>query len=211
MKPSDTRDVRQMYDATADSYAEMMDQEIQLPVYSDMLGRLQGRIAEIPGTVVDTACGSGHMLSMYHERFDEGRPLTGVDLSPCMVAIAAGRLGPGPRIVVGDMRDLNMVDSGSVAAVMNFFAVHHLDHQGVLAAAVEWHRVLRSGGQLVVAAWEGTGVIDYGEESEIVALRYTSTELASWFEKAGFLVQCCVVEPVEDFPMDAIYLECCKE
>jgi ubiquinone/menaquinone biosynthesis C-methylase UbiE len=189
----------------------MMNQEIQLPVYADVLGRLHDSIAEMPGTLVDTSCGSGHMLLMFRERFDESRPLVGVDLSPRMVAIAANRLGLSQRIVVGDMRDLNMVKSDSAAAVVNFFTVHHLDPEGVLVAAVEWYRVLRSGGKLVVAAWEGTGVIDYGEESEIVALRYTSTELASCFEKAGFSVQSCVVEPVEDFPMDAIYLECCKD
>jgi hypothetical protein len=103
-----------------------------------------------------------------------------------------------------------MVVSGSAAAVLNFFAVHHLDPDGVLKAMFEWRRVLCSGGQLLVAAWEGTGAIDYGDEADIVALRYTSTELASWAENAGFAVSRCVVEPVEDFPMDAVYLECVK-
>lgn len=200
-----------MYDATAELYAEMMNQEIQLPVYSDVLGRLRERIAGIPGLLVDTACGSGHMLSLFRERFDEKRQLAGIDLSPRMVAIARGRLGPGPQIVLGDMRDLSMLESGSAAAVVNFFAVHHLDAQGVLAAAREWRRVLCPGGQLVVAAWEGTGPIDYGEESEVVALRYTSAELASCFEMATFLVQRCIVEPVEGSPMDAVYLECRKD
>jgi ubiquinone/menaquinone biosynthesis C-methylase UbiE len=200
-----------MYEKTADSYSEMMDQEMQLPIYSDMLGRLNDRIAQISGALLDTACGSGHMLSMYRECFDANRPLAGVDLSPRMVAIARNRLGPDAKIVVGDMRDLSMVKTESTAAVLNFFAVHHLDQQGVLLAATEWRRVLCAGGQLVVAAWEGTGPIDYGEEFEIVALRYTSTELASWFEEAGLVMQRCVVEPVEDFPMDAVYLECCKD
>lgn len=200
-----------MYDATAESYSKMMDEEIQLPVYTDVLGRLQDRIADIQGLLIDTACGSGHMLSMFRERFDKSRRLAGIDLSPSMVAIAGDRLGTGPQIVCGDMRDLRMFASGSAAAVLNFFAVHHLDAQGVLDAANEWHRVLCSGGQLVVAAWEGTGPIDYGEESEIVAFRYTSTELASWFEKANFLMQRCIVEPVEGFSMDAVYLECHKD
>ena len=111
---------------------------------------------------------------------------------------------------MGDMRDLSMVESESTAAVLNFFAIHHLDQDDVSLAAREWHRVLCAGGQLVVAAWEGTDPIDYGEESNIVALRYTSTELASWFEEAKFLVQRCVVEPVAGFPMDAVYLECRK-
>jgi hypothetical protein len=37
----------------------MMDAEIELPVYPDMLGRMQECIENISGTVIDTACGSG--------------------------------------------------------------------------------------------------------------------------------------------------------
>ena len=53
-----------MYEETAESYARMMDAEIDLPVYAHILGRLRDRVANMPGTLVDTACGSGHMLSL---------------------------------------------------------------------------------------------------------------------------------------------------
>jgi ubiquinone/menaquinone biosynthesis C-methylase UbiE len=210
MKPSNSTEVRDLYEATADSYAAMMDQEISLPVYADVLGRLQDRIADMGGGLVDTACGSGHMLTMFRERFDERRPILGVDLSSRMVAIASKRLGSAGRVVEGDMRALSMVESGSAAAVLNFFAIHHLDRGGVLEALAEWHRAIRPGGQLLVAAWEGAGVIDYGEQSGIVALRYTEAELEACAELAGFQVTRCKVESVEDFPMDAIYLEAVK-
>jgi len=204
-------DVRKMYEDTADSYAQMMDAEIDLPVYADVLGRLRDRIATTPGPVLDTACGSGHMLSMYHQRFDQTHPLLGVDLSPRMVSIAAEKLGPKAQVTVGDMRDLAPVGSGSSSAVLNFFALHHLDVEGAKLAFREWHRVLTPGGQLVVATWEGRGAIDYGDASDIVALRYSSDELAAWGQEAGFSITRCVVEPVEDFPMDAVYLEGVKE
>lgn len=207
MKPSDTGEIREMYDATAESYAEMMDSEIDLPVYSDILGRLRARIANAPGTLIDTACGSGHMLSMYHERYDLNRSLLGIDLSPRMVSIAGKRLGSSAEIAIGDMRDLSTTETDSAAAVLNFFAIHHLDTEGVRVALAEWHRVLRPGGQLIVAAWEGTGAIDYGDESDIVALRYHADELTSLTRAAGFTVARCVIEPVEEIPMDAIYLE----
>ena len=210
MKPSNSTDVRDLYEGTADSYAAMMDQEIALPVYAEVLGRLQDRIAAMGGDLVDTACGSGHMLEMFRERFDKSRRILGVDLSPRMVAIASERLGTTGRVVEGDMRSLPMVESGSAAALLNFFAIHHLDRDGMLEALTEWHRVLGPGGQLVVAAWEGAGAIDYGEQSELVALRYTRDELRSRAEQAGFLVTRCKVEPVEDFPMDAVYLEAAK-
>lgn len=212
MRPSSTDTVRDMYEQTADGYAEMMDTEIALPVYADALGRLRERIGKTPGTLIDVACGSGHMLSMYHDRYDPERPLLGIDLSPRMVAIAEQKLGPGAQVLIGDMRDLSAVGTGTAAALLCFFALHHLDSEGIRMALREWHRVLRPGGQLLVATWEGVGAIDYGEDqSDIVALRYSSEELALWVREAGFAVARCVVEPVEEMPMDAVYLEGAKE
>lgn len=207
MKPSPTEKAREMYDETASSYSEMMDTEIECQIYSDTLKRLHKRIENAPGTLIDTSCGSGHMLSRYHDRYDQSRQLLGFDLSPRMVSIAGKRLGANAKIMIGDMRDLSIVDSGSAVAVLSFFSVHHLDPTGVRLALREWHRVLRPGGQLLIAAWEGVGAIDYGNESNIVALRYRSNEIASWTREAGFTVTRCDIEPVEEIPMDAIYLE----
>lgn len=199
-----------MYDDTADSYADMMDREIGLPVYSEVLGRLQRRIVNTSGALIDSACGSGHMLAMYHERFEPTRALVGVDLSPRMVEVTSKRLGSSARVTIGDMRDLSEIESCSAAAVLNYFAIHHLDASGVREAIYEWYRVLAPGGQLLVAAWEGNGLIDYGDASDIVAVRYTSAKLSSMANDAGFEIARCAVDPVEDFPMDAVYLECKK-
>jgi ubiquinone/menaquinone biosynthesis C-methylase UbiE len=211
MKVSLTKEVRDMYESTAGSYSKMMDKEIDLPVYSDILGRLHERIANVPGTLIDTACGSGHMMSMYRKRYDQRRSILGIDLSPQMVSIAGKKLGSDTQVVVGDMCDLSSVETNSASALLNFFAVHHLDPKGVRMAINEWYRALRPGGQLLVAAWEGVGTIDYGDESAIVALRYRRDDLFNWTQEAGFIISRCVVEPVEGFPMDAVYLEGAKE
>lgn len=207
MKTSSEAEVRELYESSADGYARMMDAEIDLPVYADTLGRLAERIAQVPGPVIDTSCGPGHMLWRYHERYDPERSLSGIDLSPRMVAIARSRLGSSAALATGDMRDLRPIESDSAAAVLSFYAIHHVEPEQILVALREWHRVLRSGGQLVVAAWEGTGPIDYGGESDVVALRYRSEEIVSWAQAAGFVVDRCVVEPVEGMPMEAVYLE----
>ncbi len=210
MKPSDAERVREMYDDTAESYAEMMDSEIDLPMYADILGRLQSRIAGRPGLVVDTSCGSGHMLAMFRERYDPQRPLLGVDLSPQMVSIASERLGAAAEIVVGDMRALATIGSATAIAALNFFAIHHVDAADAEVALGEWHRILSPGGQLLIAAWEGSGAIDYGDESDIVALRYSAAKLEGAVRSAGFSIDRCAVEPVEGFPMDAVYVEATK-
>lgn len=210
MKPSSTDEVRRMYEDTADHYAKMMDAEIELPVYADILQRLADRLAGVAGALVDTACGSGHMLAMYHDRYEPDRELQGVDLSPKMVAIAAEKLGDEGSIFEGDMCRLAGIEDGSAAALLNFFALHHVDAGRARKAFREWHRVLKPAGQLVVATWEGAGTIDYGEFSDLVALRYGSEELRAWAEEAGFEITRLAVEPVEGFPMDAVYLEATK-
>lgn len=200
-------DVRDMYDRSADWYAKTMAKEIELPVYDEVLSALAASIADVDGPVVDTSCGSGHMLQRYHQRHDAQRALIGVDLSPRMVAISQDNLGGAATVVVGDMRRLAAVAAGSAAAVISFFALHHLDAADIPDALRTWRRALRSGGRLVLATWEGAGHIDYGDQADLVAHRYTREQVAGWAESAGFDVVSCRVEPVEGMGMDAVYLD----
>jgi ubiquinone/menaquinone biosynthesis C-methylase UbiE len=207
MKTSPEEQVRGLYESTAHDYAAMMDAEIDLPLYTSVLGKLKTKLDNTQGLLIDSSCGSGHMLWMYHSKFDRSRPLLGVDLSPTMVKIARARLGASADVHVGDMCRLDMVKDATAAGVICFFALHHLDAEGVQAALQEWCRVLVPGGQLLVATWEGDGVIDYGGESEVVALRYRDTDLSAWVAGAGLTATRCDVQPVQGMPMDAVYLE----
>jgi ubiquinone/menaquinone biosynthesis C-methylase UbiE len=211
IKTSGADAVRDMYDAEAESYSTMMDSEIEHPLYSDTLERLHAGIANLSGVVIDAPCGSGHMLAMYHESYDQERALMGIDLSPRMVAIAANRLGSAAEIVAGDIRNLDAVPSDSAAAVISHFALHHLDADGILEAFVEWHRVLRVGGQLVIGAWEGTGVLDYGDTTDIVAVKHGADELESMMRESGFSISRNVIELDDEMMMNAVYIEGAKE
>jgi ubiquinone/menaquinone biosynthesis C-methylase UbiE len=210
IKTSGADAVRDMYDAEAESYSTMMDSEIEHPLYSDTLERLHARIANLSGVIIDAPCGSGHMLAMYHENYDQERALMGIDLSPRMAAIAAKRLGSAAEIVAGDIRKLDAVPSDSAAAVISHFALHHLDVDGVLEALLEWHRVLRVGGQLVIGAWEGTGVLDYGDTTDLVAIRHGAGELESMMRESGFGISRNVVELDDEMMMNAVYIESTK-
>jgi ubiquinone/menaquinone biosynthesis C-methylase UbiE len=210
-KISDPCAVRDMYNAEAEAYSKMMDSEIRHPLYSDTLERLQTRIENLSGMIIDAPCGSGHMLAMYHENHDQERTLLGIDLSPQMVEIAAKRLGSAAEIIVGDIRDLDTVKLESAAAVISHFAFHHLDVDGVLQALAEWHRVLCVGGQLVIGAWEGKGALDYGDTTDLVAIRHDAGELQGMIRESGFVISRNVVEPDEEWMMDAVYIECTRE
>lgn len=210
-KTSSKDAVREMYDAEAESYSKMMDSEINLPLYADTLARLKARIANLAGAIIDAPCGSGHMLSMYHDDFEKERALYGIDLSPSLVAIAEERLGSAAEIMLGDIRDLGSVPSGSAAAVICYFAFHHLDVGGVKEALAEWHRVLQTGGQLVIGAWEGEGAIDYGEESDIVAILHSADTLGTMIRDSGFSITRDVVERDKEMMMNAIYIDAGRE
>lgn len=207
MTQFDEDDVVGLYEPTADSYSSMMNSEIQSPIYSETLLRLNGKLAQISGPLVDISCGSGHMLSLYAEKFDDNRDLIGIDLTPRMVELANDRLGSAGEARVGDMRCVSSMTDSTVAALLNFFAIHHLTKMELGAAVGEWHRLLKSGGQLVMAAWEGVGEIDYGEESDLIAYKYTENELKKLLRKNGFSVDRCVVETIEEMSMEAVYID----
>jgi len=210
-KISSTDVVREMYDSEAEAYSKMMDSEMEQPLYADTLVRLNTRVANLSGAIIDAPCGSGHMLSMYHDDYDGERALYGIDLSPGMAAIAAKRLGPAAEIVVGDIRKLDAVPTGSAAAVISHFAFHHLDADGIKVALEEWHRVLQVGGQLVIGAWEGEGAIDYGDEADIVAILHSADELEMMIRGTGFSISRNVAEMDKDMMINALYIEGTRE
>jgi ubiquinone/menaquinone biosynthesis C-methylase UbiE len=204
---SSASDVRNLYDSSVESYAQMMEAEIELPIYAEILTRLEKRIASLEGPLLDSSCGTGHLIELYGQHCNATRQLIGVDLSPAMAAHAQNRLGNRAKIEVGDMRNLSAIAPASLAAMLSFFAVHHLGQAEIPPTLKEWAKAMTLGGQLVVAAWEGTGPIDYGDSSDVIALRYTKEELTGGFEAAGFHVDRCWVEDVEGFDMKALYLE----
>ena len=101
---------------------------ISAPIARHLLTRFldPARIAGLPGPLIDTSCGSGHMLALYHDRYDPERPLVGIDLSPGMVSITAAKLASSAEVWAGDMRVLDSIEAGTAAAVLSFFAIHHL-------------------------------------------------------------------------------------
>ena len=210
MMITSVEEVREFYEESADSYDSMMDVEIDLPMYATALSGLAERITALDGAVLDSSCGSGHMLERLKDQYTPGRPLLGVDLSPTMVTIAEKRLGCAATVVEGDMKKLGHVPDGSCAAVLSFFALHHVSLEGMRTCFVEWYRVLKTGGQLLVATWEGEGNIDYGRHADMVAMRYRADEVAKAANATGFRIDTCSVGKVKGMEMDAVYLAATK-
>jgi ubiquinone/menaquinone biosynthesis C-methylase UbiE len=121
-----------------------------------LLRRTYRRLAEdlseaVPdsGTVLDVGTGPGVLLVEIARRRPDVR-LTGVDLSPDMVAAAQRNLsqfGDRATVRVGSVSDLPFPDR-SFDLVVSSFSLHHWDDPA--AAAPELARVLRPGGRLYI-------------------------------------------------------------
>lgn len=206
MKTSSNADVRGMYDQIAGSYAQMMDTEIELPIYATTLSGLAEVLVGIPGPVLDTSCGTGHLLERYRKEYDPDRALCGIDLSGQMVEQSKQRLGPDVPLSEADMRDLSQFENGSMAAVLSFFAIHHLSADEVEQAFREWQRVLGKDGRLLLASWEGSQPIDYGDAASILALRHREQDIVAWLAKAGFEVEESQQRFEREMKMNSLYL-----
>jgi ubiquinone/menaquinone biosynthesis C-methylase UbiE len=99
--------------------------------------------------VLDVACGTGVLTREAARRAGAEERVTGLDLSPAMLAVAA-RLNPGIRWQQGSAEALPYPDRTFDAVVSQFGLMFVPDP--VLALREMW-RVLAPGGRLAVAVW----------------------------------------------------------
>jgi pimeloyl-ACP methyl ester carboxylesterase/SAM-dependent methyltransferase len=173
--------VRDAYDAMAADYAGRFGADLdQLPLDAEILDLLARR-AGPRGPLLDVGCGPAHVGGYLAAR---GAKVAGVDLAPGMLAVA--RQQPGIGAVAADMRRLPLA-SGSCAAVVSFYALHHLPRAELPGVLREFRRVLAADGELALAAHEGDGEFA-GREPMIVGTLYSAAELERVVTQAGLRV-----------------------
>jgi SAM-dependent methyltransferase len=139
-------DVRESYDSAAEAYAQHLASELtHKPLDRHLLNRfaedMRGR-----GLVADIGCGPGHVARYLN---DQGVTMAGFDLSPAMIACAR-RLNPGLDFRVGDLRHLDLPDTGLVGIVA-FYAIVHFESGQLPVVMREMRRVVSSGGLALVS------------------------------------------------------------
>ncbi|MFJ4870074.1 class I SAM-dependent methyltransferase [Streptomyces sp. NPDC088757] len=140
--------IREAYDAVASTYEEMFRDSLRdSPLDRAMLGVLAEAVrADGEGRVADLGCGPGHVTAHL-----DGLGLTafGVDASPEMIGLAR-RAHPDLRFDVGSMTALDIAD-GTLDGVLSRWSVIHVPPDELPAVLAEFHRVLVSGGHLLIA------------------------------------------------------------
>lgn len=202
VEPTQGDKLKEFYGSeTATMYAGMMEEE--MVKYTDDFDLVFQTLQEsfLPNNnndtdtiikVLDTCCGSGHMLKYIGEKLPDKCELKGIDLSPDMLA-SAQSIVPGTQkacLEVGNMLDMSSESDQSYHLILNNFAMHHATALQAEAAIQEYARLLLPKGCFYFSAWEGTGKIDYGDmDMDMDASYHPEADMKRWItETAGLTI-----------------------
>ncbi|MEZ7198267.1 class I SAM-dependent methyltransferase [Pseudodesulfovibrio karagichevae] len=118
------------------------------PIHRAMAERLAGTA----GTVLDLCCGTGLLAG---QALESGLAVTGVDLSPHMLAVARAKR-PGAEYLLADASALPLPDDSFDGAAISF-ALHEKPFDTARAILNEARRVVRPGGPVLVADYLPSG------------------------------------------------------
>lgn len=196
-------ETRRSYDIDAAGYAEKVRGLLDDMPYlrASLTSFAEQVLGGGGGPVVDVGCGPGYVSGYLS---DAGVDVSGIDLSPEMIAIAQ-RGHPDLRFEVGTMTNLNLADD-SVVGLVAFWSVIHVPDQAVPGVFEQFRRVLRPRGLLLIG-------FHVGEESRhrsegysglpisVESHRRLPSTMMRWLRDAGFGIEAeLVIGPDEDVP-----------
>ena len=185
---------RSSYDRVAVAYAELARDELAgKPVERAALGLFA---SVVDGPVLDVGCGTGMATAHLHGL---GVTLSGVDLSPGMLAIAREQL-PDLEFTVASMLALPHADA-AFAGVVSWYSTIHVPDDLLPTALSELARVLRPGGHLLLGFQVGdeprhlTNAL--GHDIELTFHRRRPERMADLLADAGVPVTATTVRVAE--------------
>ena len=182
---SSKSDLQAGYDRVAEHYANEFFEELKRKPFDRQLLDQFAESVSGAGVVCELGCGPGQVARYLKDR---GVDMRGVDLSPAMARVA-GSLNPDISFSQGDMLALNFPDN-SLAAIVLFYSIIHIQRDAVTQALQEMSRVLTPNGKVFLAFHGGEGELHrdewYGEKVSIDFRLFQAAEMAGYLEAAGF-------------------------
>ena len=185
--PSDETDaVRVSYDRVAGEYTRRIAGEMAgKPADRTLLDRFAMLTKDL-GPIDDLGCGPGHVAAYLHDR---GVTVTGIDLSPAMVAQAQA-LNPDIPFRQGSMVTLD--ESAALGGIVALYAIIHIPRDQQPAMLRRWREALVPAGWLLVSfhVGEEDRHVDelFGLPMGIDFLFFTPEEIEARLRAAGFTV-----------------------
>ncbi|NGO10403.1 class I SAM-dependent methyltransferase [Streptomyces sp. HC44] len=148
IEPDFLHTTRTGYNSVAVQYAELFANKLEdRPLDRAMLAAFADIVrADGAGPVADIGCGPGHVTALLHSL---GLSAFGVDLSTEMLAIAR-KAHPDLRFDEGSMTALPLGD-GELGGILARYSIIHTPPERLPEVFAEFHRVLASGGHLLLA------------------------------------------------------------
>ena len=134
----------------------------------------------IDGQVVDAGCGPGQWTNFLSEL---GLPARGVDLVPEFIERARVAY-PGIPFRVDSLSALD-IETGTVGGVLSWYSLIHHEPSAIRIPLVEFSRVLRPRGALLIGFFEGP-VVEKFDHAVIPAYRWPVSDLSEELIAVGF-------------------------
>lgn len=195
--------VRRMFEDIAFSY-DFQNSALSLGVDIWWRRRLVGLIEPRAGIVLDAATGTGEVALAIRRR-RPGLRVAGLDFSPAMLAVAAGKIRKrrvaGYHLGVADCRSLPLAAS-SVDAVTMAFGIRNIAER--VAVMAEFCRVLVPGGQMHVMEF-GMPRSALGRALYRFYFDRVLPPVGNFLSRTDYAYS-YLVESVDAFPSDAAFL-----
>lgn len=188
-----TERVRASYDTVAASYAERITGlSAESPLEIALIDRFADEMVQLGGKTLDAGSGPGRVSDYLAGR---GVAVSGIDLSPAMVAVASAAY-PALHFEVGSLAALPVRD-GALSGILAWYSTIHSPIEELSAIYREFVRALAPGGRLLLGFHSGTGDVhvtnSYGHDVDIDVQLFDAAELSALLEDAGFAVDVTLV------------------
>ncbi len=186
---ADWESTRRAYDAMARAYHERYpDLRAEQPLDRAMIAAFAEYVRDAGDPeVLDAGCGTGRLITPLR---DLGLVVTGVDLSPGMLAMARS-VHPDVVFAAADLRRMPFPNR-RFGGVVAWYSLINCGPTALAEALAEIERVLRPGGHVITGFQAGVGSRiqsnAYTDGYELERYLRTSDEMAAAFEGAGLTV-----------------------
>jgi SAM-dependent methyltransferase len=202
---------RTAYDTLAAAYVDFIRDEMAAQPFDRAM--LAVFAETVQGPVMEIGCGPGRISAHLH---DLGVQVSGIDLSPEMIAIAR-KTYPHLRFDVGSMTELDLPEGG-LGGIVAWYSLFYIPPEQQPPIFAAFHRALAPGGSLLLAFQVGEDHLVHqpnvgGFDVELFSYRLDPERVGKQLADAGFVMHARLVrEPnqARNEKAPQAYLMACK-